>query len=144
MAALTEAQKRSFNWQMTEIMSANKEELKKQGLDITAKLKLLQGKAAASEKAEEEQLKAMAEVKAKTAQSVKMTTEDIRPGFGPVGCHSGNLGQRPYALPKTQENAGIHVQSGLKGRKKGQNPVNTPKIAGYKGSNQGYKACNPG
>jgi len=93
MAALTEAQKRSFNRQMTEIMSANKEELKKQGLDITAKLKLLQGKAAASEKAEEEQLKAMAEVKAKTAASVKMTTETYALASAQLDAIVGSLGK---------------------------------------------------
>jgi len=93
MAALTEAQKRSFNRQMTEIMSANKVELKKQGLDITAKLKLLQGKAAASEKAEEEQLKAMAEVKAKTAASVKMTTETYALASAQLDAIVGTLGK---------------------------------------------------
>jgi cell division septum initiation protein DivIVA len=93
IVATAEAQKRSFNRQMTEIMSANKEELKKQGLDITAKLKLLQDKAAASEKAEEAQLTAMSEVKAKTAASVKMTTETYALASAQLDAIVGTLGK---------------------------------------------------
>jgi len=117
MAALTEAQKRSFNRQMTEIMSANKVELKKQGLDITAKLKLLQGKAAASEKAEEEQLKAMAEVKAKTAQSVKMTTETYALASAQLDAIVGTLGKEhtlSQKLKKMRESMSKVASRGVK------------------------------
>jgi hypothetical protein len=62
-------------------------------LDITAKLKLLQDKAAASEKAEEAQLTAMAEVKAKTAASVKMTTETYALASAQLDAIVGSLGK---------------------------------------------------
>ncbi|MBI4727843.1 hypothetical protein HY768_11615 [candidate division TA06 bacterium] len=93
MAALTEAQKRSFNRQMEEVLADNKESLKKQGLDVTPKLKLLKEKNISAEKAEEAQLKAMAEVKAKTAASVKMTTEAYALASAQVDAIVGTLGK---------------------------------------------------
>ena len=93
MAALTEAQKRSFSRQMEEVLADNKESLKKQGLDVTPKLKLLKEKNISAEKAEGSQLMAMAEVKAKTAQSVKMTTETYALASAQLDAIVGTLGK---------------------------------------------------
>jgi hypothetical protein len=93
MAALTEAQKRSFNRQMEEVLTGNKESLKKQGLDVTPKLKLLKEKNISAEKAEEAQLTAMAEAKAKTAASVKMTTETYALASAQLDAIVGSLGK---------------------------------------------------
>jgi len=117
MAALTEAQKRSFNRQMEEVMTSSKDVLKKQGLDVMPKLKLLKEKNIGAEKAEEAQLKAMAEVKAKTAASVKMTTEAYALASAQLDAIVGSLGKDhtlSQKLKKMRESMSKTASRGVK------------------------------
>ena len=118
MAALTEAQKRSFARQMAEVMVSNKEELKKQGLDVTAKLKSLQDRINAAEKAEEGQLRAMAELKAKTAASVKATKEAYELSSSQADAIVGSLGKNSPLSQKIRKMRESMSKVALRGRKK--------------------------
>jgi hypothetical protein len=122
MAALTEAQKRSFNRQMEEVMTNSKDALKKQGLDVMPKLKLLKEKNINSEKAEEAQLKAMAEVKAKTAASVKMTTEAYALASAQLDAIVGSLGKDHTLSQKLKKMRESMSKTASRGVKKAKTP----------------------
>jgi len=117
MASLTEAQQRSFVRQVTEIMSSNKEELKKQGLDVSAKLKELQEKIAAAEKAEDEQLRAQAAAKEKTTNSVKATTEAYQLASAQVEAIVGSIGKTDPLSTKIKNIRDAMANEALRGKK---------------------------
>jgi len=117
MASLTEAQQRSFVRQVTEIMSSNKEELKKQGLDVSAKLKELQEKIATAEKAEDEQLRAQAAAKEKTAASVKATTEAYQLASSQVEAIVGSIGKTHPLSTKIKNIRDAMANEALRGKK---------------------------
>jgi len=117
MASLTEAQQRSFVRQVTEIMSSNKEELKKQGLDVSAKLKELQEKIATAEKSEDEQLRAQAAAKEKTAASVKATTEAYQLASSQVEAIVGSIGKTDPLSTKIKNIRDAMANEALRGKK---------------------------
>ena len=117
MASLTEAQQRSFVRQVTEIMSSNKEELKKQGLDVSAKLKELQEKIATAEKSEDEQLRAQAAAKEKTAASVKATKSAYELASAQVEAIVGSIGKTHPLSTKIKNIRDAMANEALRGKK---------------------------
>lgn len=118
MPALTEAQQRSFIRQMIEILLANQAELKSQGYDAAAKVKVLSAKSAAAEKAEEGQLQAMAALKAKTADSVKVTKEAYELASAQVEAVVGTLGKKHTLAQKVKGMRDAMSKPALRGKKK--------------------------
>ena len=118
MPALTEAQQRSFIRQMIEILQANQAELKAQGYDAAAKVKILTAKSATAEKAEEIQLQAMATVKAKTADSVKATKEAYEMASAQVEDVVGALGKKHTLAQKVKGMRDAMSKPAARGKKK--------------------------
>lgn len=118
MPALTEAQQRSFIRQMIEILQANQAELKAQGYDAAAKVKVLSAKSATAEKAEGIQLQAMATLKTKTADSVKATKEAYELASAQVEAVVGALGKKHPLAQKVKGMRDAMSKPALRGKKK--------------------------
>lgn len=118
MPGITEAQRRAFSHQIAEILGSNKTALKQQGLDVTAKLTDLQNRLNNAEKAEQEQLQAMAAAKTKTEASVKATNAAYELASAQVEAIVGTLGKKDALSQKIKMIRDSMSKVSARGKKK--------------------------
>ena len=118
MAGLTEAQKRSFARQISEIMKDSSPELKKNGVDLGAKIKEIQQKIEKSEKTEQEQLKAQAEAKAKTSASKEALKDVYTFASAQVEVIVGTFGKKHPISEKIKNIRDAMANEAARGKKK--------------------------